>query len=112
MNENEQTVQEELLEAKQKIFELEAATKTTLLPSQLLVIILVGPLFLSFTALGILICYKTLNNPATISPHIQNILLVFAIFSTPVTAAAATICSLMADELKARLGGKGFGDET
>jgi hypothetical protein len=112
VNEPGVSIQEELLEAKQKIFELEAATKTTLLPSQLLVIILVGPLFLSFTALGILITFKTLNNPATISPHIQNILLVFAIFSTPVTAAAATICSLMADEIKARLGGSGFNNET
>ena len=44
-------LEEELLEAKQKIIELEVSTKTTLTGSQFLVIVLVGPLFLAFVTL-------------------------------------------------------------
>jgi len=101
-------LREELDQARRQIIELEARTSTTLLPSQLLVIILMGPLFASFTIIGIVICWKTLNNPAAIEPHLRSILLVFALFANPVSAAAGVIVGLMNDEIKARLGGKGF----
>ena len=95
--------EEELLEARQRIVELEAATKTTLTGSQFLTIVLVGPLFLAFVALGVLIVWKTTSKPAEIAPHLDIILVAFAIFSTPVTAAAGVIVGLMSDESK---GGK------
>ena len=102
------SIEEELLEARKQIVELEARTATTLLPSQLLVLILMLPLFGSFTVIGIIICWKTLNSPAEIEPYLQSVLLVFALFANPVSAACGVILALMGDEIKARLGGKGF----
>ena len=99
----EQSAEEELLEAKARIVELEASTKTTLTGSQFLVICLVGPLVLAFVALGVLIVWKTTSRPAEIAPHLDIILVAFAIFANPVTAAAGVIVGLMADEVK---GGK------
>ena len=100
-------LEEELLEAKQKIVELEASTKTTLTGSQFLVIILVGPLFMAFVTLGVLIVYKVTSKPAEVAPHLDVILLALSIFSLPVTSAAAAIVGIMSDELKAKIGGKG-----
>ncbi len=99
-------LEEELLEAKQKIIELEVSTKTTLTGSQFLVIVLVGPLFLAFVTLGVLIVYKVTSKPAEVAPHLDVILLALSIFSLPVTSAAAAIVGIMSDELKAKIGGK------
>jgi hypothetical protein len=104
--ETEKTASEELLEAKQKIIELEASTKTTLTGSQFLVIILVGPLFMAFVTLGVLIVYKVTSKPAEVAPHLDVILLALSIFSLPVTSAAAAIVGIMSDELKAKIGEK------
>ena len=99
----EQSAEEDFLKAKARIVELEASTKTTLTGSQFLVICFVGPLFLAFVALGVLIVWKTTSRPAEIAPHLDIILVAFAIFANPVTAAAGVIVGLMADEVK---GGK------
>ena len=99
----EQSAEDELLDAKARIVELQASTTTTLTGSQFLVICLVGPLFLAFVALGVLIVWKTTSRPAEIAPHLDIILVAFAIFANPVTAAAGVIVGLMADEVK---GGK------
>ena len=106
MVETEKTASEELLEAKQKIIELEASTNTTLTGSQFLVIILVGPLFMAFVTLGVLIVYKVTRKPAEVAPHLDVILLALSIFSLPVTSAAAAIVGIMSDELKAKIGEK------
>ena len=101
MQEDKETeLQEELLRAKAKIVELEASTKTTLTGSQFLTIVLVGPLFLAFVTLGVLIIWKTTSKPAEIAPHLDIILVAFSIFSVPVTSAAGVIVGLMSDELK------------
>ena len=103
---DKEIIEEELLEARRKIVELEASTKTVLTGSQFLTIILVGPLFLSFCALGTLIVWKVTSKPAEVAPHLDVILLALSIFSLPVTSAAGSIVSLMSDEIKARMGGK------
>ena len=90
----------QLIEAKAKIVELEAKTKTTLTGSQFLTIVLVGPLFLAFVTLGVLIVWKTTSKPAEIAPHLDIILVAFAIFANPVTAAAGVIVGLMQDDNK------------
>ena len=101
MQDNKETeLQEELLEARKRIVELEASTKTTLTGSQFLTIVLVGPLFLAFVTLGVLIVWKTTSKPAEIAPHLDIILVAFSIFSVPVTSAAGVIVGLMSDELK------------
>ena len=96
----EKPLEEQLLEAKARIVELETKTKTTLTGSQFLTIVLVGPLFLSFVTLGVLIVWKTTSTPAEIAPHLDIILVAFAIFANPVTAAAGVIVGLMSDEHK------------
>ena len=88
---------------KAKIVELEAKTKTTLTGSQFLTIVLVGPLFLAFVTLGVLIVWKTTSKPQEIAPHLDIILVAFAIFANPVTAAAGMIVSLMSDEIKSKI---------
>ena len=90
----------QLLESNAKIVELEAKTKTTLTGSQFLTIVLVGPLFLAFVTLGVLIVWKTTSKPAEIAPHLDIILVAFAIFANPVTAAAGVIVGLMQDDNK------------
>lgn len=93
----------ELIESQRRIVDLEAKTKTTLSGSQFLTIVLVGPLFLAFVTLGVLIVWKTTSKPAEIAPHLDIILVAFAIFANPVTAAASVIVSLMQDEIKSRM---------
>ena len=102
--ENTQTVAEQLLEAQSKIVELEAKTKTTLTGSQFLTIVLIGPLFLAFVTLGVLIVWKTTSKPAEIAPHLDIILVAFAIFANPVTAASAVIVAIMQDDMKKKNG--------
>ena len=96
-------LQGELQEAHRRIVELEARTKTTLTGTQFLTIVLVGPLFLAFVTLGVLIVWKTTSKPAEIAPHLDIILVAFSIFALPVTAAASSIVSIMSDEIKGRI---------
>tara|TARA_R110000824_G_scaffold11293_3_gene49320 strand:- start:2585 stop:2929 length:345 start_codon:yes stop_codon:yes gene_type:complete len=92
----------ELLDAKAEIAELKASTKTTLTGSQFLTIVLVGPLFLAFVTLGVLIVWKTTSRPAEIAPHLDIILVAFAIFANPVTAAAGVIVGMMQEDGRKR----------
>ena len=96
-------LQGELQEAHRRIVELEARTRTTLTGTQFLTIVLVGPLFLAFVTLGVLIVWKTTSKPAEIAPHLDIILVAFSIFALPVTGAAAAIVSIMSDEIKGRI---------
>jgi hypothetical protein len=91
-------LQQELFDARVRMVELEARTKTTLTGSQFLVLVLVGPLFLAFVTLGVLIVWKTLSNPAEVAPHLDLILVAFAIFSAPVAMAAHALVGMMQDE--------------
>jgi len=96
-------LRQDLLLAQQQITELEARTKTTLTGSQFLTIVLIGPLFLAFVTLGVLIVWKTTSKPAEIAPHLDIILVAFSIFALPVTSAAGVIVGLMSDEIKGRM---------
>ena len=95
-------LQEELLQARREIVELKASTKTTLTGSQFLTIVLIGPLFLAFVTLGVLIVWKTTSRPAEIAPHLDIILVAFAIFANPVTAAAGVIVGMMQEDGRKR----------
>ncbi len=98
VSERESELEKELLDAKAEIVELKASTKTTLTGSQFLTIVLVGPLFLAFVTLGVLIVWKTTSKPAEIAPHLDIILVAFAIFANPVTAAAGVIVGMMQED--------------
>ncbi len=106
LSDRQQDLEQELLNAKSKIAELEASNKTTLTGGQFLTILMLGPLFLAFVALGVIIVYKVTSNPATVAPHLDVILLALSIFSLPVTSAAGVIVALMSDEIKAKIGGE------
>ena len=95
-------LQDQLIEAKAKIAELEQKTKTTLYGAQFVVFVLVGPLFLAFVTLGVLIVWKTTSNPTTVAPHLDIILVAFSIFSNPVSAAAGVITGLLVDSEKGK----------
>ena len=90
-------LEKELIEARQEIVELKARTKTTLSGAEFLTIVLVGPLFLAFVALGVIIVWKVTSKPAEVAPHLDIILVAFAIFANPVTAAAGVIVGRMKD---------------
>jgi len=109
MNDDRSELEQEILEARRRIVELEAGTKTTLTGTQFLTIVLVGPLFLAFVTLGVLIVWKVTSKPAEVAPHLDVILLALSIFSLPVTSAAASIVGLMSDEIKSKLSGKNEG---
>ena len=96
-------LQGELQEALRRIVELEERSRTKLTGTQFLSIVLVGPLFLAFVTLGVLIVWKTTSKPAEIAPHLDIILVAFSIFALPVTGAAASIVALMSDEIKGRI---------
>ena len=88
-------LQEDLIQARARIAELEQKTKTTLSGAQFLVIVLVGPLFLAFVTLGVLIVWKTTSNPTEVAPHLDIILVAFAIFANPVSLAVGAIVNKM-----------------
>lgn len=99
---SQQSLEDQLVTAKAKIAELETRTKTTLTGSQFLTIVLIGPLFLAFVTLGVLIVWKTTSKPAEIAPHLDIILVAFAIFANPVTAAAGVIVGMMQEDGRKR----------
>ena len=99
-------LERELLSARLQIVELQAKTKTTLTGAQFLTIVLIGPLFLAFVTLGVLIVWKTTSKPAEVAPHLDIILVAFSIFALPVTSSAGVIVGLMSDEIKARIRGE------
>jgi len=99
-------LERELLSARLQIVELQAKTKTTLTGAQFLCIVLIGPLFLAFVTLGVLIVWKTTSKPAEVAPHLDIILVAFSIFALPVTSSAGVIVGLMSDEIKARISGQ------
>ena len=100
------SLEEQLLEAKAQIVELKAGTKTTLTGGQFLTIVMLGPLFLAFVALGVIIVFKVTSKPAEVAPHLDVILLALSIFANPVSAASGVIVGLMSDEIKAKIGNK------
>ena len=95
VSERELELQQELSEARQEIVELKSAPRTVLNGSEFLTICLVGPLFLAFVALGVIIVWKVTSKPAEVAPHLDIILVAFAIFANPVTAAAGVIVGRM-----------------
>ena len=71
---------DELLEARVEIERLKAKTSTTLSGTEFLTLLFVLPIILSFVCLGIIIVWKTTSNPSEVAPHLDIILVAFAMF--------------------------------
>ena len=58
---------------------------------EFLMLVLIGPIIFAFILLGTIIVWKATTNPIEVAPHLDIILLAFAIFSNPVGLAAAAL---------------------
>ena len=93
-------LQERLIESTAEIERLKAKSTTTLSGAEFMTILMVFPVILSFVILGVIIVWKTTSNPSVVAPHLDIILVSFAIFANPVTAAAGVITGLLVDSEK------------
>jgi hypothetical protein len=65
--------------------------RPTLSGTEFLTLILIGPIIFAFIILGIIIVWKTTSNPQEVAPHLDIILVAFAIFSNPVSLAIGAL---------------------
>tara|TARA_R100001039_G_C1832184_1_gene95760 strand:- start:148 stop:489 length:342 start_codon:yes stop_codon:yes gene_type:complete len=95
-------IKEELASAKIEIASLKIKATTTLTGNEFITIILIGPVIAAFVILGIIIVWKTTSNPDLVAPHLDIILVAFAIFSNPVSGALGAVVGKFADEKSSR----------
>ena len=93
-------LREQLAATKIELERVKLRATTTLSGVEFLTLILLAPVVATFVILGILIVYKTTTNPGEVAPHLDLILVAFAIFATPTTAGLAAITAKFADEKK------------
>ena len=101
-NEEVKALQERLIETATEMERLRAKSMTTLSGAEFMTILMVFPLILSFTILGIIIVWKTTSNPAEVAPHLDLVLVAMGLFSGPVTAFVATLAQRLMSEAKAK----------
>jgi len=63
----------------------------TLTGTDFLTLVLIGPIIFAFIVLGVIIVWKTTTNPEQVAPHLDIILVAFAIFANPVTMAIGAL---------------------
>jgi len=96
----ERNITEELIQARVEIERLKSKSSTTLSGTEFLTLLFVLPIILCFVILGTIIIWKTTSNPSEVAPHLDIILVAFAIFATPVGAGLAAITARFAAEGK------------
>jgi hypothetical protein len=70
----------------------------TLTGQEFINLLVILPIVFGFVTLGIIIIWKVTSNPSEIAPHLDVILLAFAIFSNPVSIIIGAICQKMLHE--------------
>ena len=93
-------LQERLIQTTAEMERLRAKSATTLSGAEFMTILMVFPLILSFTILGVIIVWKTTSNPAEVAPHLDLVLVAMGLFSGPVTAFVATLAQRLMSEAK------------
>ena len=93
-------IRKELAEAREEIGSLRVKATTTLSGTEFLTLLMLGPVVAAFGILGTVIIWKATSNPAQVAPHLDIILVAFAIFATPVGAGLGAITGRFADEGK------------
>ena len=91
-------MREELRLAREDIASLRIKATTTLSGTEFLTLLMLGPVVAAFVILGTVIIWKATSNPDSVAPHLDIILVAFAIFATPVGAGLAAITSRFSDE--------------
>ena len=91
-------MREELRQAREDIASLRVKATTTLSGTEFLTLLMLGPVVAAFVILGTVIIWKATSNPDSVAPHLDIILVAFAIFATPVGAGLAAITSRFSDE--------------
>ena len=91
-------IREELALAREEIGSLRVKATTTLSGTEFLTLLMLGPVVAAFVILGTVIIWKATSNPDQVAPHLDIILVAFAIFATPVGAGLAAITSRFSDE--------------
>ena len=91
-------MREELRQAREDIASLRVKATTTLSGTEFLTLLMLGPVVAAFVILGTTIIWKATSNPSEVAPHLDIILVAFAIFATPVGAGLAAITSRFSDE--------------
>jgi len=91
-------LREQLTSTRIELERVKLRATTTLSGVEFLTLILLAPVVAAFVILGILIIYKTTTNPGEVAPHLDLILVAYAIFATPTTAGLAAITAKFADE--------------
>ena len=93
-------IREELALAREEIATLRIKATTTLSGTEFLTLLMVGPVIAAFVVLGIVIIWKTTSNPAAVAPHLDIILVAFAIFANPVSGALGAVVGRFAEDKK------------
>ncbi len=93
-------IREELVLAREEIAELRVKATTTLSGNEFLTLLMVFPVIAAFVILGVIIVWKTTSNPDQVAPHLDIILVAFAIFSNPVSGAIGAVVGKFAEERK------------
>ena len=91
-------IREELVLAREEIAELRVKATTTLSGNEFLTLLMVFPVIAAFVILGVIIVWKTTSNPDQVAPHLDIILVAFAIFSNPVSGAIGAVVGKFAEE--------------
>ena len=95
-------LQDRLIAQAGEMERLKARSVTTLPGAEFMTILMVFPLIMSFTILGIIIVWKTTSNPAEVAPHLDLVLVAMGLFSGPVTAFVATLAQRLMSESKTK----------
>ena len=93
-------IRDDLALAREEIANLRVKATTTLSGTEFLTLLMLGPVVAAFVILGTTIIWKATSNPAEVAPHLDIILVAFAIFATPVGAGLGAITGRFADEGK------------
>ena len=93
-------LREELAVTRVELEKVKIRATTTLSGAEFLTLIMLAPVIAAFVILGIIIVWKTTSNPTEVAPHLDIILVAYAIFATPTTAGLAAITGRFSDEKK------------
>jgi hypothetical protein len=95
-------LREQLVETRIELEKVRLRATTTLSGGEFLTLIMLAPLVAAFVILGIIIVWKTTSNPASVAPHLDLILVAYAVLATPTTAGLAAVTSRFSDEKRSK----------